>query len=96
MTWQRKACKHCQRPRRQIKRGLCWSCYYTPAIRQLYPPRVIQGHGLGCGPVGMPRPTAAWPGTPEKIAVLERRAKDRRQLFHPDDAGMRPQRRAAS
>jgi hypothetical protein len=30
-------------------------------------------------------PTAALPGSPEKIAVLEQRALLGQQLFHPDD-----------
>jgi hypothetical protein len=31
-------------------------------------------------------PTAALPGTPEKVAVLELRAKLRQELWHPLDA----------
>jgi hypothetical protein len=40
---------------------------------------------LGSGRVPLPEPTDALPGTPEKLAVLEERAR-RQQLFHPDDA----------
>jgi hypothetical protein len=30
--------------------------------------------------------TRALPGTPEKLAVLQERARLRQELFHPDDA----------
>jgi hypothetical protein len=45
-----------------------------------------RGVGLGSGRVPLPEPTAALPGTPEKVRVLEERARRRQQLFHPDDA----------
>ncbi len=34
----------------------------------------------------LPEPTTALPGTPEKVAVIERRRELGQQLFHPDDA----------
>ena len=33
-----------------------------------------------------PSPTTAAPGTPEKLAVLEQRARLKQALFHPADA----------
>jgi hypothetical protein len=33
-------------------------------------------------------PTSALPGSPEKVAVLERRARLRQNLWHPLDAPM--------
>jgi len=30
-------CRHCQRAPVSRPRGLCWGCYYTPTIRDLYP-----------------------------------------------------------
>ncbi len=30
-------CRHCQRVRSNRPRGLCWSCYYTPGVREKYP-----------------------------------------------------------
>ena len=30
-------CRHCQKVRSNRPRGLCWSCYYTPGVRDLYP-----------------------------------------------------------
>lgn len=38
------------------------------------------------GHAPMPTPTPYPPGTPEKVAELERRAKERLSLFHPRDA----------
>jgi hypothetical protein len=73
-------------------RGLCWSCYYTPGVRDLYPSTskfarrgVGDFNGRACLP---PRPTAALPGTPEKVAVLIERARLRQDLWHPADAPM--------
>jgi hypothetical protein len=45
-----------------------------------------RGVGNGHGGYALPEPTTAPPGTPEKVAVLEERARLRQQLFHPDDA----------
>ena len=36
----------------------------------------------------LPEPTNARPGTPEKVAVLEARARLRQCLWHPCDAGL--------
>jgi hypothetical protein len=36
----------------------------------------------------LPPPTHAMPGTPEKVAVLEQRARLRQALWHPLDAPM--------
>lgn len=30
-------CRHCKRHEANRPRGLCWSCYYNPAITVLYP-----------------------------------------------------------
>lgn len=35
---------------------------------------------------GLPVPTDALPGTPEKVAVLTERARLKQRLWHPDDA----------
>lgn len=34
------------------------------------------------------QPTKARPGTDEKIMILRRRAENRQELFHPEDAGL--------
>lgn len=69
-------------------RGLCWKCYYTPGILDRYPIsssifayRSPVKRGVKYG-----EPTDALPGTPEKVAVLEKRAQNGEHLFHPDDA----------
>jgi hypothetical protein len=86
----RRRCRHCGaapvcRPRR-----LCWTCYYTPGVRALYPPTSKYARfGLGLRPrrrLLPPYPTKALPGSPEKIAVLTERARRGLELFHPDDA----------
>ena len=83
-------CKHCARSKVNRPRGLCWSCYYTPGVREQYPSTskfARRGHGVFQGPVPLPpEPTVAAPGTPEKMAVLEMRAKFKMSLWHPQDA----------
>jgi len=65
-------------------------CFYDPAIRALHPPSVskfaVRGVGNFCGPARLPaEPTAAWPGTTEKIAAMQAREARGEQLFHPAD-----------
>ncbi|MCS6852739.1 MAG: hypothetical protein NZ700_16400, partial [Gemmataceae bacterium] len=83
-------CRHCGKGRATRPRGLCWTCYYKPAIREKYPSTsrfARRGLGTGNGPVGRPpMPTRALPGTPEKIEVLTERARRRQELWHKDDA----------
>jgi hypothetical protein len=87
-------CRHCGTRAVNRPRCLCWSCYYTPGVRQLYPPTskfARQGVGLGNRNAPLPpEPTAALPGTPEKVAVLEARAAARVALWHPGDPVDRP------
>jgi len=85
-----KVCRHCQKASVNRPRGLCWSCYYTPGVRELYPSTSkFARRGVGnfngrAAPAG--EPTEALPGTPEKVAVLEQRARLRQELWHPLDA----------
>jgi ribosomal protein L37E len=85
-------CRHCGRVRVNRPRGLCWSCYYTPGIRERYPSYskfARRGLGIGGGhPPLPPTPTSARPGTPEKVRVMEQRARNHQSLWHPDDAPM--------
>jgi hypothetical protein len=85
-------CRHCQRVRSNRPRGLCWSCYYTPGLREQYPSTSkFARRGLDdfYGKTALPpAPTSAMPGTPEKIAILEERARLRQSLWHPMDAPM--------
>ncbi len=83
-------CRHCQRVRANRPRGLCWSCYYTPGLRELYPSTSKYGQrGLDDfygEPAPAARPTGAMPGSPEKVEVLQQRALSGQALWHPEDA----------
>jgi hypothetical protein len=88
-------CRHCNRVPSNRPRGLCWSCYYTPGVRDLYPSTskfARRGVGDFNGRATLPAgPTSALPGSPEKVAVLCERARLRQSLWHPDDAPMDPE-----
>lgn len=83
-------CRHCSKCKVNRPRGLCWSCYYTPGVKELYPStskyaRRGEGNFNGNAPLA-PEPTTAAPGTPEKMTVLEERARLKQALWHPLDA----------
>ncbi len=84
------SCRHCGRASITRPRGLCWSCYYTPGIRERYPSTsryAVRGLGLDDRRITLPaHPTRALPGSPEKIAVLTQRVRKHQTLWHPDDA----------
>jgi hypothetical protein len=83
-------CRHCNRAPVNRPRGLCWSCYYSPGVREQYPSTSkFARRGIGdfngrAAPAALP--TGALPGTPEKVAILEARAQTRQSLWHPLDA----------
>lgn len=80
-------CRHCDRNRVTRSRGLCWSCFYHPGVRERYPPDPKRRCGLGMGRKRLPcEPTHALPGSPEKIRVLMERAARGQELFHEHDA----------
>ena len=85
-------CRHCNRVPSNRPRGLCWSCYYTPGVRDLYPSTskfARRGVGDFNGRAVRPAcPTDVPPGSPEKVAVLCERARLRQSLWHPADAPM--------
>ena len=86
----RPMCCRCSEKRANRPRGLCWNCYYTPGVKELYPStskyaRRGVGNFTGNAPLA-PFPTSALPGTPEKMAVMAERAKNRQSIFHPSDA----------
>jgi hypothetical protein len=85
-------CRHCHKSKPNRPRGLCWSCYYTPGVRDQYPSTskfARRGVGDYNGQSSLPPfPTGALPGSPEKVAILEQRAKMRLSLWHPADAPM--------
>jgi hypothetical protein len=85
-------CRHCNKTRSNRPRGLCWSCYYTPGVRDRYPStskfaRRGIGDFNGCTRLAA-RPTCAPPGSPEKVEVLAQRASLGLSLWHPHDATM--------
>ncbi len=83
-------CRHCHAAIICRPRGLCWVCYHTQGIRDLYTATSKYGRrGVGNGDDARPLaplPTAALPGTNEKLAVLEERARLNLRLWHPLDA----------
>jgi hypothetical protein len=85
-------CKHCRVGQVNRPRGLCWTCYYTPGVRDLYPSTSkFARHGIEdfYGRGALPHaPTAALPGSPAKVAILEERARMRQELWHPNDASI--------
>lgn len=82
-------CRNCQKVKSNRPRGLCWSCYYKPGVRDLYPSTskfARRGVADFCGKARLPEPTRALPGSAEKVAVLEERARLGLALWHPLDA----------
>ena len=83
-------CRHCNKVRSNRPRGLCWSCYYTPGVREKFPSTskfARRGVSDFNGRARLAaQPTDALPGTPEKVAILEERARLGLALWHPLDA----------
>jgi hypothetical protein len=80
-------CRNCNDMVANRPRGLCWSCYYTPGVRERFTPLSKHGcRGTGhSGSLPPDSPTGALPGSQEKIAILQRRAAAGMQLWHPAD-----------
>jgi hypothetical protein len=82
-------CLRCQMKKPNRPRGLCWSCYYTPGVREQFPSTskfTRRGVGISYGNAPLADfPTDAEPGTEAKIMILMERAARRRALFHPLD-----------
>jgi hypothetical protein len=85
-------CRHCNRVPSNRPRGLCWSCYYRPGVRDLYPSTskfARRGVEDRVGRVPLPdAPTGAMPGSEAKVLILMERARKRQSLWHPADAPM--------
>ncbi len=85
-------CRHCNKVRSNRPRGLCWSCYYTPGVREKYPSTskyARRGVGDFNGQTTEAiQPTTALPGSAEKLEVLAERARLGLSLWHPHDAPM--------
>lgn len=82
-------CRQCRQSAVNRPRGLCWSCYYTPGVKELYPSASkFARRGVGNDPGDRPPPPvpkSAPAGSEEKIAVLGRRAEAGQSLWHPAD-----------
>lgn len=80
-------CRHCARCRACRPRGLCWSCYYTPGVKEQYPSTskyARRGVGnAGFGYVLPPPDHSLEPGSEEKLRAMETRALAGVSLFHP-------------
>lgn len=86
-------CRHCGRAKVNRPRGLCWVCYHS--VREQYPAtskfanrasRAIGNtdfYGRFCP---APSPTAALPGSAEKVEAMAERAAQLVSLWHPADA----------
>jgi hypothetical protein len=87
-----KLCRNCQRVPSNRPRGLCWSCYYKPGVREKFPStsKYAQRNfgDFNGGGGALPEPTAAPPGTPDKVEILRARAALGQSLWHPADAPM--------
>ena len=82
-------CLHCGRVLTLRPRRLCWRCYASEAVRERYPVSGSKFNRRGAGLGNLSRlatPTAALPGTAEKLAVMAERALAGLALFHPLDA----------
>lgn len=83
-------CRHCSKSKVNRPRGLCWSCYYNPGVKEMYPSTskfAHRGTGNFTGIVAEPvAATEALPGTEEKIRILAARVARRESLWHRDDA----------
>lgn len=82
-------CRHCNEHPVSRPRGLCWTCYYNPTVRDRYPLAdhcVCGPHARSGGSMKLPEPTDARPGSEDKIAILAERVRLGMALFHPDDS----------
>ncbi len=95
-------CARCGEVRMIMARGLCRHCYEIPGVRQHYPlvrpPRKKKRYAPALPKDAWnrplfepPSPTAARPGSLEKIAVMEWRVANGYRPFHPGDATVAPQ-----
>lgn len=78
-------CRHCTKNFATRSRGLCASCFADQRLRALYKPKTTNRRDRRHRVPPAPESTDAPPGSLAKVAVLERRAALRVELFHPDD-----------
>lgn len=85
----RVTCQFCGLRPADRGRRLCYRCRQDPTARATCPPRGdVRGHGGGNRGTGLrePEPTAAPPGSPEKVEVLADRAERGERLWSDRDA----------
>src|SRR5262245_5557171 len=83
-------CRHCGRFKATRARRLCWKCSLDVGIRALYPSEskfARRGVENFAGDAPLPEPTSVPPG-PEKVAVMQARARAGQAIFHPRDAAL--------
>lgn len=78
-------CRHCRRFRTSRPRGLCYRCFYTPGVRDLYPPVRHRGPPSETHRRLPATPCLYPPGSPEKIAAMAARLAAGEHLHHPQD-----------
>jgi len=81
-------CQHCNVKFSNRPRQLCFKCYYTPGVRDLYPTiGIYSRRGVldFFGEANKPEPTETLPGSDEKLEVLIQRARLKQELWHADD-----------
>jgi hypothetical protein len=86
-------CCHCRARKANRPAGLCRACRRSLGVRRLHLPTskfARKGNGQGCKREVLPEsPTAAAPGTEEKIDVMAERAEKCQCLCHPEDGWVR-------
>ncbi len=75
-------CRHCRKSSVSRPRGLCWGCYYTPGVRDLYPitskfarraNAAVGTLGL-CGPMTLQEVARVLGISPSRVSQIERTA----------------------
>lgn len=81
-------CVHCGRPNVSRPRGMCWTCYYLPGVRDQYATKGNAGHGVGQDNHAhrlAAIPTRHLPGTEGKLREMAARVAAGVSCFHPGD-----------
>lgn len=79
-------CRNCSRYAISRPRKLCWTCYYTPGVKERFPKETSDAFIVDNTTKPLPKePTMARPGTEEKIQVFRERIMRGEHLHHPDD-----------
>lgn len=85
----KKICQHCNKSTVSRPKGLCWKCYHTPGVAEMYK-TLSKYANRGVGHFsGRARPASDPIHEPktrqEKEKILAGRAERGEELFHPDD-----------